>query len=298
MKRRTACLVAAVALAVSAIGVAAPATAADDAEYVALGDSVASGNGILPYLDASCMHSDGTTKPALRSKRSYPMLLASSLGMSVVSEACSEYDTQEVGVQAAQLGNLGPATELVTLTVGVNNVNWPIEFDPGQDTSPDWGDALGACSSAVNDLQTCQGAIFLSLNSVADLPQRVAALVIAIRTAAPSAQILVTGYPLVFGQFAEKCSVGGGISFAPAQAQLVNQAVLSVNALIAGGVAATGQATYVDVTAGFAGHALCDTGDRWVSGLISSNARTTDRGFHPNSAGHAAYAAIIAEYVQ
>jgi len=45
---------------------------------------------------------------------------------------------------------------------------------------------------------------------------------------------------------------------------------------------------------GFAVHGLCDTGDRWVSGLISPNAKTTDRGFHPNAAGQRAYADIIA----
>ena len=59
-------------------------------------------------------------------------------------------------------------------------------------------------------------------------------------------------------------------------------------------------AAYVDVNlvppgvAGFDGHGLCDTGDRWVSGLFPASAQPRDRGFHPNAAGQAAYANIIA----
>ena len=45
-------------------------------------------------------------------------------------------------------------------------------------------------------------------------------------------------------------------------------------------------------TAAFATHGLCDTGDRWISGLVRGS--PGDRGFHPNAAGQQAFAATIA----
>ena len=76
---------------------------------------------------------------------------------------------------------------------------------------------------------------------------------------------------------------------------------MAANQLIATGVglAADPGAGYVDVNfvppgvAGFDGHGLCDTQDRWVSGLFPASAKPRDRGFHPNAPGQAAYANIL-----
>lgn len=286
MKRRLTSIVAAMALGVSALAVAVPAAAQEEPDgvaYVALGDSVASGNGNLPYLDEAC----------LRSKRSYPMLLAQEMGLAVVSEACTAASTVDVLVQLGDLvvaGAIGPETELVTLTVGVNDVQ--LDGDP----DPDWGEVLGACSNkSPLPPEMCGILIGASLQVLATLPQKIEALIDAIRAEAPSAQIVVTGYPLLFGDFTGTCSVGGGVTFGDEQAGLINAAVLQANEWIAEGVDAAGDANavYVDVVAGFDGHGLCDTGDRWVSGLIAPQARTTDRGFHPNAAGQRAFADIL-----
>ena len=83
MRRRLLTTILAVtALSVTALVGAAPATAADlppGVPYVAIGDSVASGNGLMPYYDSAC----------LRSKKAYPTVLAGLMGGSVVSAACS-----------------------------------------------------------------------------------------------------------------------------------------------------------------------------------------------------------------
>lgn len=78
----------------------------------------------------------------------------------------------------------------------------------------------------------------------------------------------------------------------------------TLNDAIQTGVTASGVAgaVYVDITdaagavvaEGFDGHGLCDRDDRWMSGFLPAAATTTDRGFHPNAAGHAAYANLIA----
>lgn len=278
MRTRLVTIAAVLALAAAALGGGAPATAADPlgAPYVALGDSQAAGTGNLPYVDQECM----------RSRKSYPMLLAAMAGMPVASNACAGASTQDV--LTGQLGDLGPATQLVTLTAGVNDF--------------DWRGALTACSSAGSDA-ACAVAMQSAGEAIAGVPLGIAQVLAAVRTQAPNALIVVTGYPLPFGAVTGSCSVGAfqgePVKFTAAQAAGINAGLAGVNAAVQAGVAGYAGQTgdpgvrYVDVTAGFTGHALCDTGDRWISGLVSGKA-TMHRGFHPNAAGQQTYAEIIA----
>lgn len=55
---------------------------------------------------------------------------------------------------------------------------------------------------------------------------------------------------------------------------------------------AFGNAVFVDVDPAFQTHRLCDTGDRWISGLVRGTP-VTDRGLHPNMAGMSAFAGSI-----
>lgn len=277
MRRRALAILATMTLGLGLLAAATPASAVeppDGAAYVALGDSEAAGTGNLPYLDADC----------LRSARAYPELLGASLG-GVASSACAGASTADV--LTGQLGDLGPATRLVTLTVGVNDA--------------DWQGVLLACATG-GDL-ACAAAVQAAAADLASLPLDIAQLLGAIRQQAPAAQILVTGYPHLFGDVSGTCTVGAfqgtRVTFSAAEAAAINQAITGVNALIAGGVSLYATSTgdpgvaYVDVTAAFDGHGLCDTGDRWISGLVSGVA-TFDRSFHLNAAGQQAYAGILA----
>lgn len=277
MKRRALALLAVLALGASALIAAPAATAVEPAGavYVALGDSEAAGTGNLPYADQSC----------LRSKRSYPMLLGAMTG-GVASSACAGATTQDV--IATQLADLGPATQLVTLTAGVNDLNWQ--------------GVLAACSSA-GSAAACTAAMNAAGVALQGVPLGIGQILAAVRMLAPNALIAVTGYPMLFGDVAKSCSVGNyqgtSVKFTAAQAAGVNYGLSLLNSAVQTGVggyqAQTGDpgVVYVDVVAGFDGHSLCDTGDRWISGLVSGKA-TSDRGFHPNAAGQQAYAAIVA----
>ena len=197
MKTRLLGVLAALALGLSAIGVAGPAMAdePDGVAYVALGDSVASGNGIVPYIKDD-------EPQCLRSTRSYPMLLAKKLGMPIVTEACSGEGTAAVAGQLQELvaeNAIGTSTQLVTLTVGVNDVQW---------LGGAWPQALIACSNAGVIPVPCEAALGLSLQSLAPLPGRIAGLIHAIRAEAPNARIVVTGYAVLFGDFSGTCNVG------------------------------------------------------------------------------------------
>ncbi|MDL9978176.1 SGNH/GDSL hydrolase family protein [Microbacterium candidum] len=291
MRRRVLAVIAALALGVTTLFGASSAAFADSppggALYVAVGDSEAAGTGNLPYVDANC----------LRSARAYPALLASSLGTQVVSAACAGATVAQTEEQVgglAQAGALGPNTQLVTVTAGVNDTGWQ--------------SVLMACSNAGTPIG-CQEAYAAALAAVAGIPQSIGTLVGQIRAAAPNARIVVTGYPMLFGAVTSSCTVGNfqgtTVKFTAVQAGLVNAGVGGVNTAVNMGVGAyqsafTGRfghpdpaVSYQDVAAGFAGHSLCDTGSRWISGLANGTA-SSDRGFHPNAAGQQAWAAIVA----
>lgn len=275
MKRRLISVLAALTLGAAALAGAAPAVAADDpggAVYVAVGDSQAAGTGNLPYVDLDC----------LRSKKAYPNLLASMSGMPVASSACAGATTQHV--VNGQLGDLGTATRLVTLTAGINNLGWQ--------------GVLGACSSS-GDPSACAAALAAAQEGVNGIPLSIGQTVVAIRSLAPNALIVVTGYPLLFGAVTDSCNAGGSLKFSAQQAGMINAGMTGVNIAVQSGVdgyvAVTGDpgVRFVDIAQGFAGHGLCDSGDRWISGLVSGGP-TGDRAFHPNAAGQQAYATIIA----
>lgn len=279
MQRRSTAILASLVLGLSALSAAVPASAAppDGATYVALGDSEAAGTGNLPYVDSDC----------LRSRRAYPVQLADMLGTAVASSACAGASTQDV--IATQLGDLGLSTRLVTITAGINNL--------------DWQAVLLECRAG-GDPVRCAEAQAAAFAAIAALPADTVELLAAVRSEAPNAQIIVGLYPLLFGDLTDgECRVGswGGtqITFSAADTQLVNAGIEAVNAAIAGGLLAYMSATadegvtYVDIDRIFDGHGLCDTRDSWISRVVSGGP-VADRGFHLNSTGMREYAEALA----
>ena len=279
MKRRIAAVIAALALTISSLSAGAPAAGAEPlagASYVALGDSIAAGTGNLPYANEEC----------LRSRKSYPMLLARTLGVPVASSACSGATTADVINE--QLGDLGPATRLVTLTVGINNLPWQ--------------QLLLACSTP-EQVVACQALQAQAFAAAQALPGNIAGVLAAIRARAPQATIVVTGYPMLFGAVTDSCSIGAyrgtPVKVSAGLAGQLNAGVTGVNSAIGAGVFAYANGTgdfnvaYVPVAGGFAGHGLCDTQDRWISGFVSGKPNL-ERSLHPNSPGQKAYARILA----
>ncbi|TWD84763.1 GDSL-like lipase/acylhydrolase family protein [Kribbella amoyensis] len=87
--------------------------------YVALGSSFAAGPGIQPVVD----------RPAARSGRNYPHLVAAELGLDLVDVTYSGATTATIlrdGQDEAppQLEAVGPETELVTITAGGNDLEY------------------------------------------------------------------------------------------------------------------------------------------------------------------------------
>ena len=253
-----------IALVAIPAGIAGPAAAAPPssppssssssspvAKYVALGDSVAAGQGAGGYLDA-----------CLRSPSGYPTLLDAAPRTNLLrNPSCSGATIADVA--ASQLSELNRGTTLVTLTVGANEVDLTGILVACTPPSP-----VEACSAAI-------GAAYAYLSS-GQLTVEVSSLVVAIAGRAPGAEILVTGY---------------AIPFAPGYSPLtddVNALTAVMNGLIRAGVAgaaASGiDAEYVDVTPLFAGHGVGSV-DPWL-GADPSDPLSF---LHPNAAGYLAY---------
>ena len=243
---------------------AAPAQAAmppaPPLAYVALGDSYAAGQGAEPYLD-SC----------LRSASSYPALADASRWVRLVQNAaCSGASSDDV--VATQLRRLSPDTDVVTLTVGGNNLDLA-NLVLACSTSE------FACATALAQRQALlTQALFDPASSplVADLT----ATIDAIHAAAPNATIYVTGYPLLFDPaFAD-----------PALAFAVNSLTLMLNTVIEN-VAEANDAIYVDVTGAFAGHGI-GSADPWFT--FDPTNPFDPENLHPTAAGYMAYYTALA----
>ncbi|MFO7193997.1 MULTISPECIES: SGNH/GDSL hydrolase family protein [Thermocrispum] len=240
-------LAAAALFSVAGAIVASPAYAAGE-NYVALGDSYASGTGAGSYSGGDCY----------RSANAYPQRWANANApASFTFAACSGATTSDVRSQ--QLGALSAATTLVSISIGGNDAGFAdvmITCTVGTDS---------ACVNRVNQAREF---------ARAELPGRLDALYAEIRAKAPNARVVVMGYPRVL-------TSGSCWWFSGTKRNAVNSAADELSGIIAARAAAAGF-TYVDVRDDFAGHEVC-TSDEWINGIVWSRLVES---YHPNAKGH------------
>ncbi|WP_030160038.1 SGNH/GDSL hydrolase family protein [Glycomyces sp. NRRL B-16210] len=217
-------------------------------DYVALGDSYASGSGAGSYLDLSCQ----------RSQNAYPWLLSQELGADLDFAACGGAKTGDV--LAGQVGHLDADTDLVSISVGGNDVGWV--------------DVIIACilpfKNCTPDIEEAER------KATQELPAKLDAVYAAIAQNAPNAEVYVLGYPRLFAAV-NHCDALGLISIA--EQVRINQAADLLSSVIESAAAAHGF-TYVDVRDEFSGHEICGS-PPWLHGLTVSEIP-----YHPNASGH------------
>jgi len=231
--------------------------------YVALGDSVAAGAG-LPTTDAICA----------RSLQAYPNYVATNLGTSVTSLACSgaKIDEGLYGSQVRGGSTLAPqidqalsagTPDLMTITIGANDARW-IEF-------------MTKCY-----ISTC-GSKFDSAAAKllrVDLRGELSAALYRIKNLSNGAtppKVLISGYynPLATAQcLGEGRITAKELSWIKTQTNSLNQAIRSVTPYFK-------NVTYVPLS--ITGHELCSK-DPWVQGI------TATAPLHPTATGQAAIA--------
>ncbi|MEV5887466.1 SGNH/GDSL hydrolase family protein [Streptomyces sp. NPDC052020] len=237
----------------TALAGAATAQASETAvsgDYVALGDSYSSGVGAGGYIASS-----GDCK---RSTKAFPQLWAAANAPSAFHfTACAGARTGDV--LAGQLGPLGSATGLVSLSVGGNDAGF--------------GDVMTTCvlqsdSSCLSRINTARAYVDSTL------PGQLDKVYTAIRDRAPNARVVVLGYPR-FYQLGTSC-----LGLSETKRKAINDASDHLNTAIAKRVANHGF-TFGDVRPSFAGHEIC-SGSSW---LHSVNWLNIGESYHPTAAG-------------
>lgn len=246
---------------VTVMALTSGAAQAQTIEYVALGDSYASGVGTRDYIDDSACR---------RSDAAYPSLLADAIGADLTFAACSGARTGDV--LSGQLGGLSSSTDLVTITIGGNDTGWTGVVQQCAYPYP-W---------------TCTAEIAAAETFVRDvLPGRLHEVYNAIEDGAPNAEVIVVGYPLLFN--GEQCNVITRIS--PAEQAALNDAT-DLLADVVGTAAAAHGFQYADVRTAFTGHAVCDDAE-WLNGL----SYPVIESYHPNKAGQLGYFEAVNDFV-
>lgn len=252
-------LVATTALLLPVVPVAATA-APPTYTYDAIGDSYAAGAGAP----------DGAA---------YPEVLDGRMRISLDDFAAVPGATAGPGPNslAAQLGALDADTDLVTLTIGGNDIPW---------------------SATVTQCLLLEDAFCLA--QIAAVEQRIMEDVPAIldeaygdvAAAAPNAHIVVTGYAHLFspqfGDYEVPLNPDFTMVMSVAEQQAANHAADLLNRTIAERATAHGF-EFVDVTGRFTDHGS-NAPDPWLHGVLIDQVGNS---FHPNAQGYRAYAAAL-----
>jgi lysophospholipase L1-like esterase len=228
-------------------------------DYVALGDSYASGVGTRSYTTES-----GSCQ---RSLKAYPYVDATRIGANLTFVACSGARVADVSTK--QLGALTSGIELVTVQVGGNDAGFSAVIT--ECAQPSW---LGDCTGAINNAQSI-------INNT--LPGRLNSLYGAIKSKAPSARVVVVGYPRLFNGI----DCNAGTFFSPTEMTRLNQTADLLNAKIAASASGAGF-RFVNPTQEFIGHAVCGSPE-WINGLSNP----VSESYHPNVSGQTAYANLV-----
>ncbi|MBU2698102.1 MULTISPECIES: SGNH/GDSL hydrolase family protein [Pimelobacter] len=245
---------------VSVVGVPGPAQAAAPS-YVALGDSYSSGVGTRSYL------SDGTS--CQRSSYAYPRLVAAQKGYALSFQACSGATVSTV--TSGQLGVLSSGTDYVSISVGGNDAGFTGVLT--ECAKPGW---MSNCNAAIDKAQA-----FIN----GTLPGRLATLYAAIKAKAPTAVVVVVGYPRLF--MGEDCNAA--TFFSPAEETRLNATADLLNAKLSAAASAKGF-KWANPTSRFTGHAVCDAPE-WLNGLSNPISES----YHPNRLGHSSgYQPLVA----
>lgn len=238
-----------VASAAAVLAIASPAQAAGD-NYVALGDSYASGVGAGSYTSES-----GSCD---RSTNAFEALWAAAHApASYKSVACSGATTSSVA--SGQLSALSASTTLVSIVVGGNDTG----FSSVMTTC-----ALQGTSACVNAVQNGEN---IAQNT---LPGRLDSLYNSIRSLAPNARVVVLDYP-VFYQLNTFC-----IGLSATSHAKIDEGINILDGVLSAAASRHGF-RFGDVRSIWVGHQLC-SGNDWLHSL---NILDISESYHPTAGG-------------
>jgi lysophospholipase L1-like esterase len=240
---------------------AAPASADPGPSYIGLGDSYAAGIGGGQYSVAPGL----VPEPCAQTGAAYSTYIG---GLNL---ACAGATTTDVSNNAIAAAHLLKHSTHVTVTAGANDIEAAA--------------AAAKCAALVLS-PACKAALFNSLAlKLPKLPAKIKSMVAVIKSKAPRAKIVITGYPRLF-------TVNSFMTMSQkSAATTVNAAVDLLNATIAVSAVAS-RVGYLSVTQRFINHGL-GSADPWIVGVppfcipaTCASAKQPGDVFHPTAAGH------------
>ncbi len=221
--------------------------------YDALGDSYASGYGVPPYEACG------------RSQSAYAVQLDGRMQIDLDDfVACAGATTTSL-VAGGQLKALDANTDLVTISVGGNDIRW--------------SSAVVACLGGT-DTQCADGLAVTSGRVTTVLPGLLDSVYSQVSARAPAAHVVVTGYPRLFSP-----ASGPFLAASSSEQEALNDGADRLNEVLAEAAAEHGF-QFVDVTKRFSGHGV-NAPDAWLLGPFDAGA------FHPDTDGYKAYTAAV-----
>ncbi|OAD97630.1 SGNH/GDSL hydrolase family protein [Arthrobacter sp. OY3WO11] len=294
--RRTA---AALGVAITAAAlVTAPAQAVPEeapgpgTKYVALGSSYAAGASVGP--------ADPSDKDGLcgRTMIAYPNLVARTLGLDLTNATCGGATTDNIttvpqkvsypasGTLAPQINAVTADTDLVTITIGGNDVNFVGNLyaesclaDLAANPSSPLSNALkeyGLCTPLPDETVT---------SALAAMESKLTRMVEAVQARAPKARIILIDYPVVLPENGKPCSA---VPITQERQKFLNQVARQLSNATKHAAQKTGT-EFVAASKNSRGQDACST-TPWMTGYDFSPGVAA---MHPNEAGHAAVAAAL-----
>ncbi|MFJ7495191.1 SGNH/GDSL hydrolase family protein [Streptomyces sp. NPDC097727] len=267
--------------ALAAAGTAAASTATESrhkVNHVALGDSYASAPLVPTQVDPTC----------LRSNQNYPSLVARSRSATLTDVTCSGATTADMtapqteGVPA-QLDALNRRTDLVTVTIGGNDIGFST--------------VLGTCAQLMSgnpagapcETHYTATGVDRITDAIAETGPKVAQVLRGIHRRAPHARVVVVGYPDLFPDDGVGCT-SKTVPLAAGDFAWLRDKEKELNAMLAR-QARHGGAQYVNTYTPTVGHDLCKpTGERWIETFAPE---TPAAPVHPNATGEKAMATAV-----
>jgi lysophospholipase L1-like esterase len=226
-------------------------------DAVPLGDSYGSGYGVPPYEACG------------RSQSAYAVLLDGRKKIDLDDFVACAGATTATLVSGGQLDALDEDTDLVTVSVGGNDIQWST--------------AVGACLFGTDE--ECGAAtMFITGLMTTRLPGLLDSVYTQVSEAAPNAHVVVTGYPRLFSP-----EYGAYLGASPSEQQGLNDGADLLNSVLTEAAAEHGF-QFVDVTKRFIDHGV-NAPEAWILGAFDPGS------FHPNLHGYRAYTAALTSQI-
>ncbi|MCZ2497514.1 hypothetical protein GN316_12165 [Xylophilus sp. Kf1] len=264
----------------SGSGAAAISEPPDPAQihYVAMGDSYSSGHGTVAHPDMSrCSRTEYAYGP-LWQQRHVPGTFSFVACQGATTANVTDTPQHAQGESDIQLAALSPQTNMVTITIGGNDVGFA-ETAKKCAESEIFDRDTRSCTHRILEIQEIvDGTRLLPDNTT--FYQHLLRTYRAIRAqVSPAARIFVMGYPPIYYLAPADNAIG------PQTRRQIDAVMVSMNGAIAQAAAEAG-VTYVAVDAAFDGHGAGKDNPQaqWINDISLTDSHIS---LHPNADGHA-----------